>query len=112
MAKMGEILDKLFNQTEIGGVAWHTTADKRTFLASFGDYAAVISKDQATSDIELKFLDKRGDTFEAVTSSGPNRWGGTHIQLFQLYGAAERQVREMDSHLDNLAKAIDAAGVD
>ena len=112
MTKMVGILDKLLNQTTTDKVTWRTTADRRTFLASFGDYSALISKDQATSDIELIFLDKRGDTFETVTSSGPNRWGGTHIQLFQLYGAAERQVRETDSHLDNLAKAIDAAGLD
>jgi hypothetical protein len=108
---MSEILDKLMLQTNFGKVNWNPTAERGTFLTSFGDYSAVISKSQFTLDIELRFLDKRGNAIDAVTSSQDQRGNKTRVQLYEIYEAASKQAVDAANHLDNLARAIDAAGL-
>ena len=115
MATIHEILDKLLTQTQKGKVNWHTTADKQTFLALFGDYSTVISKRQAFSTVaprfEFKILDQRGDEIDGMTMEMGGLADATRARLSKLHEAARRKAIGIETHLDNLSKAIDAAGV-
>ena len=93
MAKIEAILEKLFQLSREGKIAWKPTVNPTTFSAVLGDSSALISKDGTT--INLKLLDSSGDDLDHLSL-----WGDSRME--QLYESARRRALNIDARLDNV----------
>nr|CDQ33966.1 hypothetical protein BN993_03417 [Virgibacillus halodenitrificans] len=111
--KVWLLIQKLFDKTSRGEVAWKETESKLDYQVSFSSYSVRIgereSNIQNNVDYVIFIINEEGDIVEAVNDVvlNDNGYGDAYAVMGRLFSSARRKARGVDKALDDLLGELD-----
>lgn len=110
-----KIAESFVEKTRVGKISWEETADENTFLTSFTDYSAQVSKYYEAGQQQFRFavVNSKGRVLESVSPPPRVRVEGARMQvnrfyksLEELFELARRSALKVDPTLDHILESV------
>ncbi|HEU0022663.1 MAG TPA: hypothetical protein VFR55_13475 [Dehalococcoidia bacterium] len=110
MAKVADIVTKLWQRSNQHKIRWEPTADDYVFLAAIGDSSSVTIaqyRDRNRIDeVRFRILDERGRELEDYDTA-ENENEAIKEKLIEIYAEARRTALDIDNHLNELLQELE-----
>lgn len=111
--KVWLLIERLYDKTKRGEIAWKETESKLEYQVSFSNYSVRIGERESNIsnnvDYWIYIINEEGDIVEAVSDVvlNENNYGNAYAIMGEMFGSARRKAKGVDKALDDLLGELD-----